>query len=144
MQCKAASSSDLPCPRARRVAAHAAALLRDLEAFTPRCFARGRALAAASADGAPPSSSDAPGPPPFFFAAGCALEGASPRLPRHPRAIHPGCADALCRSLLSARAGGEGGAVIRLAAESADDAYAWARAALAPLHAQLGGAPYRL
>jgi urease accessory protein len=88
-----------------RVAEHAAALLRDLSAFTALCFSRSRARPG-GADGTQP-------PPPFFFAAGSALEGAG------------------------------GGAVIRIAAEEADAAYAWARAALAPLHAQLGGAPYR-
>ena len=107
--CHDGTRADAPCAR-RRVAAHAAALLRDLEAFTPRCFSRARASA-----GVPGGEGEGDAaPPPFFFAAGCALE----------------CAG--------------GGAVVRIAAERADDAYAWVRAALAPLHAQLGGAPYRL
>jgi hypothetical protein len=38
---------------------------------------------------------------------------------------------------------GANGCVVRLVAEDMDDAYAWARAALAPLHGQLGGAPFR-
>ena len=38
---------------------------------------------------------------------------------------------------------GDGGCVVRLAAEDLDEAYAWARAALGPLHGQLGGAPFR-
>ena len=64
--------ADVPAGRARRVAAHAAALLRDLESFTPVCFSRGRAAGLAAAG----ASAGAPPPPPFFFAAGCALEGA--------------------------------------------------------------------
>ena len=38
---------------------------------------------------------------------------------------------------------GDGGCVVRLAAEDLDEAYAWVRAALGPLHGQLGGAPFR-
>ena len=38
---------------------------------------------------------------------------------------------------------GGAGVIVRLAAQEMDDAYAWARAALEPLHGELGGAPFR-
>ena len=114
-----------------RVAAHAARLVHDLQPLTARCFERGRAAAAAAAAaaagaageaGAAGGARDAPHGPaaslpppahPFLFAAGSALPPA-----------------------------GGGGCVVRLAAARADDAYAWARAALAGLHGELGGAPF--
>jgi hypothetical protein len=123
-----------------RVAAHAAALLRDLDAFTALCFTRSRSGTGGGGGAGGASGAPAPVRPPFFFAAGSPLEGARTQA-RDERSA----ATLLTkRCLARMRAGPGGGCVIRFAAEEADAAYAWARAALAPLHGQLGGAPYRI
>jgi hypothetical protein len=105
-----------------------------------RCASRARAAAPApSAQGAP---AERPRP--------CARRSSSRRAARwkarmllRAQLLHTR-SDAADAALPRMRAGPGGGCVIRFAAEEADAAYAWARAALAPLHSQLGGAPYRI
>jgi hypothetical protein len=106
-----------------RVRDHARALLRDLQAFTTICFDRNRnsaaaTAAAAAAEAAPGTAVIGAQAPARFFSASGAPLGGSPDAPE--------------------------GVLVRLVAEEMDDAYAWARAALGPLHRELGGGPFRM